>query len=307
MNTWLLVLSLAGVTVAFAGSLTEKVRSKQSLRVAVAVITVGFVITIAHLLLSNLSDRAEAALKKNLEGQRDQLLERIRSTASENLRLTEQIAGRLENASLESVGDLLPSFQAATEEQAVAQFAKGDAQAWQRFAAWLGQDRPRNAALTLTVGRGQHYSAGLVAAYALTGTNTRSRMAEIVGQYVFSRPEAFARLPVRVDGGVKYVVLRDHDSQVIGFAPAALFAREILAYMSAGDAERVENALTAVDPRRELAPLFTSLKLETIEASEPATVARDMLAKNMTDAVIARGRDLFYVRVSTLVRKADAR
>lgn len=318
----LLVLSIIGLVLGFLASISEFVAKHKPVRFLAVITVLGLVVAVAYQIYDFNQEQenaqqiaVEKQFERTMQQARDDIIAKIDLNVSATKITVETIAERLKTTDLSDVATemvtVLTSGGAHFEETAA--FAKGSPEMWFVFADWLESMSSMEEApsLSITFNAHHHYDAGLLLAYLLTTQATAEYLEEVVSNH--SKWKTFsAEQPYLVNlnvssGQVLWVLFYDHSNQnLIGFAEAQAFTRELMVYHRLGKHKEIEDILNKQHekPIAALQEKFSSIQTAVFKTRIPSDLVQAMIKQQLAVSVAAAGPKPYVVRLERMIQLA---
>ena len=318
------IIGMATALFSWVATITLSVAQRHKVKLALVFLIIGSLSLSAQRWISRTSEIE----KEKLEEFRANLLVTIKDDVSEMRVTVNGISARLENASLSSLGHELVEIEKAVGHHALAAFQKGSPDEWQRFAQWLTDDPTTKAAipcLSMYVNSGHYYRIPLLLAYILTDAATSEDIEPII-QSGPQRWEAFPHagdffkdhghlLTKPVESGdqrIGYILFYNGPDNLIGYADAMAFARELLVYQAiekgTGPLAPTEMIFQRTprgkDPADEIGNAFSSFRQNIIRSTETKTIVTQLIKSEQAEAIAVKDDQLFVIRLEKMIKLA---
>jgi hypothetical protein len=299
-----LILALSGAVISFLMFLTEKIAKQHKVRILIMLAAMGFLILTGQQLIDHLKKKNRALLDEA----RAQIVNDIQVKVTRSLSLLKQLSTVLKGASPEKIGI---GIVQSMETNQVLEFSKGPPSAWRAYADWLQRYagvKDKVTSLSLTVGAGRRYDAGLLLAYLLTNPQTQSfigsRVIERGAWETFPTPDFISSYGF-AEPSVGYVLFYyGEPKRLVGFANARLFVRELLLYVESGRKREIEEKLNRryPDAVQELAIYFQSFRRNVADVTDAYMTAVKMLKEKTNEMVVLHEGNLYFVNLTNIVQ-----
>lgn len=318
----LLVLSIIGLVLGFLASISEFVAKRKPVLFAVVVAVLTLVVAVAYQVYDfnqkqeeARQQAAEKQLEKTMQQTRDEIINKIDLNVSATKITVETIAQRLESTELSDVAIRMVTVMTsdAGDFDEITAFAKGSDQMWFIYADWLESLSGKEVApsLSITFNAHHHYNAGLLLAYLLTSKTTRADLEAVVtdgNQWKTFNAEQFYLVNLNQDSAqVQWVLFYDQSAQnLVGFADAQAFIRELMAYHRLGKHEEIEAILNHPSemPIASLQQKFSSIQTAVFKTSTPSSLVQEMINRQFAVSVAAAGPRPYVVHLERMIQLA---
>jgi len=286
---------------------------------AMAITCFSLVMTTYKTRLGKMVAAAEKKQEEQLRQHHDNVLAEIKTTVTTTMEEVNNTRDTVDliYSELSAVGGwknlaepiAIPQLIGMDSEQAMEFFDKGQLETWERYRDWLFNTNAAggNPALALSLGSEHYYMPGWILGWLLTTDATAPMIkkrnnpnTEGWGQKCEDNlKEVFAggEFP---DMYVKYVLFfrgERKSKELIAYADAAAFARELKIQLDLGACERVKEALNNRNPVEALEgikALFGSVRTSVFPLGTVESVAQAMLAAAAPEGVLAGPDNEFY-------------
>ena len=326
-NNIVLIITILASVISLLASMYDKIAKKKNLRLVLISMFVLFFLATAKLVIDDIQKKNSAALKKEIETRRDMVAEEIRSNVQAGLEvsleglnisrkavnLLEELKPQLSGKSIDTIGVKLTGI--GTEEIHI--FQKGNARQLRPFvsgiANLLNEDPGTLPAISLTLNAERHYIPGMIMAYTLaTGTNVNKIFEALDSgseKWKTFPSDAFIRDYGPVEPLVKYVIFYSGDeNELLGFAEASMFIKEMLLYNQMGMYPKIEEILNTpgMATRETLGIYFNSFKPDVLTADDAYAAAKGMIERNINESIAEYGDHFWLINLSRIVELVSA-
>lgn len=334
-ETFFMLLTLFAAAMTFGVSLLRIVAKNKSVRFLVVGASLAFVaLTIVQLATffdaqekareaqaeKHIKDAARKALEKiiketNLTAKRTEVTAtETLSTTTKTLLIVDTLEKRLGRMSIEEVTTGLVSVQSSgiSHFEDAYVFAKGNVEVWEKYAGWLDQISGTDAApsLSLTLNRSYEYSPGVLLIYLLTSDATRARLENVLHQGTWDSFDAesvyLENIPF-VGSRLRWVLFYDKEpSNLVAFAEADEFTRELMTYRRANRNDQVRNVLNDEHeaPTTLLQKQFPSVRTNIFRTDDPAKVVRGMIEEKIAVSVASFHKKAYVAHLQRMIEIA---
>ena len=318
------IIGMATALISLVASVTLSVAQRHKVRLALVFLIIGSLALSAERWVSRTSEIE----KEKFEEFRSHLLVAIKDDVTAMRVTVNGISALLENVSLSRMGYELVAIEKAAGHHALTAFRKGSPDEWQRFSRWLTTDPTTKAAvpcLSLYVNSGNYYRIPLLLAYILTDAATSEDIKPII-QGGPQRWEAFPHageffkehghlLTKPVESGdqrIGYILFYSGPDDLIGYADAMAFARELLVYQAiekgTGPLAPTEMIFQRTprgkDPADEIGNAFSSFRQNIIRSTETKTIVTQLIKSEQAEAIAVKDDQLFVIRLEKMIKLA---
>lgn len=307
----MLVLSIIGLVLGFLVSVTEFVTKRKPVRFLFVIAILGLVVAVTYQIHDYNQKQIEVAAQKA----RDGIIDEININVQETKTIVSSIAERLETTRLSEVATALITIRTSGEarfEEAMA-FAKGSPKMWHRYAEWLINFNGNGVApsLSVTFNARHHYKPGLLLAYLLTSKNTRNDVGAVMDDR--SKWDSFDPVPLYLKNfeqdtkKIRWVLFYDgSERNLVGFADAEAFTRELIVYHRLGKHKEVEKLLNqpSEPPILALQKSFPSVQTAIFATKNPSDLVQAMIQQQLALSVAAAGPNPYIVRLERMIQLA---
>jgi len=318
----LLVLSIIGLVLSFLASISEFVAKRKPVLFVVVIAILTLVVAVAYQVYDfnqkqeeARQQAAEKQFEKTMQQARDDIIKKIDTNVSATKITVETIAQRLESTELSDVATRMVTVMtsgASDFEETIA-FAKGSAEMWFVYAGWLESIDGNEVApsLSITFNAHHHYNAGLLLAYLLTSKATQADLQEIVtdgSQWKSFNAEQFYLVNLNQNSAqVQWLLFYDQSAQnLVGFADAQSFIRELIAYHRLGKHKEIEDILNhpGETPIAALQKKFSSIQTAVFKTETPSNLVAEMINQQLAVSVAAAGPKPYVVHLERMIKLA---
>lgn len=318
----LLVLSIIGLVLGFLASISEFVAKRKPVLFVVVITILSLVVAVAYQVYDFNQKQEEARqqavekqFEKTMQQTRDDIIKQIDLNVSATKITVETIAQRLESTELSDVATRMVTVMtsgAGDFEETIA-FAKGSAEMWFIYADWLQSLDSTEVApsLSITFNAHHHYNAGLLLAYLLTSKATQADLQEIVtdgSQWKSFNAEQLYLVNLNQDSAqVQWILFYDKSTQnLVGFADAQTFVRELMAYHRLGKHKEIEDILNHSSDIHiaELQMKFSSIQTSVFMTETPSKLVAQMINRQLAVSVAAAGPKPYVVHLERMIKLA---
>ncbi len=313
-NNILLVLAVIAVLLSFAASLYEKIAKQKKLRILVAFISAGAIITVGTLILNNLYEKNRSQISNELESKKQDMIDSISANVSKNLNLSQQSLTLLEHIKAKFAE--VPLGRVAVkltspEMDGLKVFDKAHPSQIPRFVNWLDRTRhDQTPAIGFTVNANRTYRVGLTLGYLLANQTNFDLIMEKLNE-----PEGWNKFPDNdtlkaideIQSDLKYVLFYDGSkSRLLGFADANLFARELLVLKKQGRMSDIEELLRVPGKASvsSMKAYFTSFSPRVLRGTSSYDVAQEMINEKFNDGVLLHDGTPWFVSLANMIKLA---
>jgi hypothetical protein len=325
-NNIVLVLTILASVISLLGSMYDKVAKRKNLRLVLVLMFVVFSLATAKLVIDDIQKKNSAQLKKQIEIRRDMIAEEIRGNVQEGLKvglegldisrktitLLEGLKSQLTGKPLSTIGVKLTGL--GTEEMHI--FQKGNIYELKPFVTkvegLLHDDRKSLPAISLTLNAQRYYVPGLIMAYTLANGKNVDNIFNLLKsgseRWETFPSDAFIKDYGPVDPLVKYVIFFDgNQNQLLGFADASMFMKEMLLYNQMGMYNRIEEILNVPGKatRETLSRFFRSFRPDVLIAADAYAVAKVMIDRNINETIAEYGNHYWLINLAKIVELAS--
>ncbi|MFX0201601.1 MAG: hypothetical protein ACFFCW_36255 [Candidatus Hodarchaeota archaeon] len=301
-----LVIGIIGAIVAFFLAITETIAKRKKTRYVFVLAILGFVILILQQVIQYSSEKSSS-----------EIIGYIKQNVEDTRVTVDKIAARLETVSLENLGKELVSVESNRQaaQSVMFAFSKGSPEKWPLYADWLSEMQQKKNSLPclyLTLNANKRYRIGLLLAYLLTGTDNRIRLAmhEIVGERdkwkVFPDNEFIKQFGIAPDA-VQYVLFYDRNpSNMIGYADAKDFVKELLLYRSLGQSQKIETLFNSPqdDARKALRQKFSSVKTHIVIERDISKIVNTMIEEDTSEIAVIDQQRRYLIKLERVIKLA---
>jgi hypothetical protein len=163
-------------------------------------------------------------------------------------------------------------------------------------------------AISLTLNAQRHYVPGLIMAYTLAnGINVDSIFNSLKSgseSWETFPSDAFIKGYGPVEPLVKYVIFFDGNrNQLLGFADASLFIKEMLLYNQMGMYHRIEEILNVpgMATGESLNRFFRSFRPDVLSAADAYAAAEAMIDKNISETIAEYQNHYWLINLAKIV------
>jgi hypothetical protein len=318
----LLVLSIIGLVLGFLASISEFVAKRKPVLFVVVIAILTLVVAVAYQIYDfnqkqeeARQQAAEKQLEQTMQQTRDDIIKKIDLNVSATKITIETIAQRLKSTELNDVATRMVTVMtsgAGDFEETMA-FAKGSAEMWFIYADWLESLGGKEVApsLSITFNAHHHYNAGLLLAYLLTSTATRADLEAVVthgSQWKsFNAEQLYLVNLNQASAQLQWVLFYDQSAQnLVGFADAQDFIRELMTYHSLGKHEEIEDILNHPSemPIAALQNKFSSIQTAVFKTESPSNLVGAMINQQLAVSVAAAGPRPYVVHLERMIKLA---
>ena len=311
----LLILGIAGGSIAFLASITKAVSSRRKTRYVLILSGLGFLILIGRQLVVYNQNQSRTILEKS----RQKLIEDIKDNVIKARFTIEQVAEKLRAVSLNTLGSEFATIDSEVGENGFVEFeafGKGSPEMWETYANWLNGKRQiqANPSLFLTLNAGNHYNMGLLLAYLLTNEESRTAIKDIMekgkerGPIVWNKfpSDEFIKQFVEIKGNMWILFFDRGFNNLVAYADAQSFVKELLLYRSLGQSDTIMTLLNTRDPNisKALSEKFTSVKTLVVRDSDTKTIIRTMIDKQVSELAVVEGQKRYIVYLERIIKLA---
>jgi hypothetical protein len=329
----LLILGIAGTVVGFLGMISKYIAENRKARMVLACVVLGFLILLGQRIVTHILDvekvRDEARRNQISETKRDimqrsldvqeVIIKKIEDDVVITRYTVEGMARRLERVPLETLGTQLVTIKPSSEGgkfNELKAFAKGTPRMWKLYAKWLDEAGP-GASLSLIPGAEKNYNPGLVLAYLMTNQETKRDIETVINNF-YHNPDTILNFPDSSvlkrfsdgNGGIKWVVfLKETGGQLIAYADARSFTKELTIHYRLGDREYIRRLLNKPDPNllSKLSDAFASVNSEISYDSSTKSVVKSMLDKQVSSIAVVDDSSQYVVRLEKVVQQLSVK
>ena len=318
----LLILSIVGLVLGFLASISEFVARRKPVLFVVVIAVLSLVVAVAYQVYDFNQQQEDARrqaveeqLARTMQEARDDIIKQIDLNVSATKITVETIAQRLESAEL---GDVATRMVTVTTgggghfEEAMA-FAKGSPDMWFIYADWLESldDMQVAPSLSVTFNAHHQYNAGLLLAYLLTSEATRAVLEAIVSNgstwQSFNAEQLYLANLAQPATQAQWVLFYDQSEQnLVGFADAHAFVRELMVYHRLGRQHEIEAVLNEPGelPIVALKQKFASIQTAVFETDKPTNLVQAMINRQLAVSVAAAGPKPYVVHLERMIKLA---
>lgn len=321
-NNIVLLFTILGSVISLLGSMYEKVAKKKNVRLILLSMFVVFFLATAKLVIDDIQKKNSAELKKQIETRRDMIAEEIRGNVHKGLKiglegleisrktinLLEELKPKLSGKSVSTIGVKLTGL--GTEEMHI--FQKGNIYELKTFVSKVegltAEDRNALPAISLTLNADRHYIPGLIMAYTLANRANVDNIFNLLksGSESWSKfpSSAFIKGYGPIELLVKYVIFYNRNqNQLLGFADASMFIKEMLLYNQMDMYARIEDILNVpgMATRETLSSFFKSFRSDVLTATDAYAAAEIMIDKNINETIAEYGNHYWLINLAKIV------
>ncbi len=321
-NNIALVLTILASVISLLGSMYDKVAKKKNLRLILVSMFLVFFLATAKLVIDDIQKKNSAILKEQIETRRDMVAEEIRGNVQEGLKiglegleisrktinLLEELKPQLSGKSVSTIGVKLTGL--GTEEMHI--FQKSNIYELKPFVrkveGLLYEDRKALPAISLTLNANRRYLPGLIMAYTLANRMNVDNIFESLkeGSEIWNKfpSGAFIRDYGPIEPLVKYVIFFNmNQNQLLGFADASMFIKEMLLYNQMGMYAQIEEILNVPDmaTKETLSRFFKSFRSDVLTATDAYAAAEVMIDKNINETIAEYGDHYWLINLAKIV------
>lgn len=313
-----LILLILGAVVPFILSVYEKIAEKKKIRVMLILFSVGFVITLCLVIISDMQQKNSAQISAELEAKKTEMITTIRKNVKEDLELARQSVTLLENLqsklSETAINEVAVELTTNNYDN-LHVFEKSIPSKIPEFVRWLDKtirNHQKEPALSLTLNAGRHYVVGLILGYLLANKqNENLIMAELRGG-----PSAWEKFPDQKNLGrfgeirtnLRYVLFyNSRKNRLLGFADAAVFTRELLLYHFQGRASDIEKILNEPGKAsvKTMRTYFTSFTPAVFEAANAYEAVKQMIEMKVGYGVALYQEKPWHISLANIIKLAS--
>jgi len=322
-NNIALVLTILASVISLLGSMYDKVAKKKNLRLILVSMFVVFFLATVKMVIDDIQKKNATLLKQQIETRRDMIAEEIRVKVQEGLtiglegleiskktiNLLEELKPQLSGKSVSIIGVKLTGL--GTEEMHI--FQKSNIYALKPFVlkieGLLEEDGNALPAISLTLNANRHYIPGLIMAYTLANRrnvdNIFDSLKEGSENWDKFPSGAFINGYGPIEPLVKYVIFYNRNqNQLLGFADASMFIKEMLLYNQMGMYAEIEEILN--DPgtatKETLSRYFKSFRSDVLTTADAYTAAEVMIDKNINETIAKYDNNYYLINLAKIVQ-----
>lgn len=311
-NNLILILTLGGAILSFLIVLTEKVAKRNKLRISIMLGAFALLVLSGQQIVSHIEqknkDLQDEAFKKSqvlMENERKKIVEDIQAKITVTKTIVEQLNDQLKGKSPEKIG--VQVIQ-ENETNRLLPIPKRSLDWWPNYVEWLKTSRGQQKlfpCLSLTLNADNHYNLNMLLLYLFTNPNTTRFIQGLPPPEKFEFPskEFFKKFRIP-EPEVKYVLFFDGtNNQLIGYAPAILFAKELLVYLETGNQSTIENILNnpSMDFLEEFEKHFNSFSNNVLIQKDAYAVAKEMISKKYNETAVIYEDKLYIASLTYIV------
>ena len=306
----ILILALSGAIVSFLSVLSQKVATRNKLKISIILAAFMFLIVsgqqvIGHIDKQNkkLQDDAFKNSQKLHEQTRTEIVKDIQAKVTVTKTLVEQLNDKLGGKSPAKIG--VQVIRDAGTDQLLPE-PKGSVYHWPEYVKWLNKwtGKPDiSPCLSLTFKAGHNYNLNLLLLYLFTNPQTTPYLQSLSDSQKFSFPQEgfLKRFQIPVPG-VKYVLFFDKNN-LVGYAPSDLFTKELLVYVATENQSTIETILNdpSADYMANMQKYFNSFSRNVLLQKDAYSVAKEMITNKYNETAVIYEDKLYIASLTNIV------